>query len=182
MTRLLHILALALAAASLAAGEAPDARAGGDNVVVAVNTKDGRFLYRVSLRIQRSQSDVVDEANAAVAVASCDACKTVALAIQALLVLGDPSTVTPENVAFAYNLECSSCQTLASAYQYVLVTGGPVHLTADGNRAVAALRRELERLRQAGLNIFELQAQVDALAGQLRDVLLNELVAAGKPG
>jgi putative peptide zinc metalloprotease protein len=153
---------------------------GGDNVVVAVNTKDGTFVYRVSLRIQRSHGEVVDDANAAVAVASCNSCQTVAVAIQALLVLGDPSTMTPENLAFASNLECSFCQTLASAYQYVFTTGGPAHLTAEGNRAVAAMRHELHELRHDGLTIDELQARVDAIASSLREVLLTELVPAGK--
>jgi putative peptide zinc metalloprotease protein len=179
VNRTIRIFVLALVAALCACAGAAGAR-GGDNVVVAVNTKDGRFVYRVSLKIQRAPGDVVDEANAAVAVASCDACQTVAVAIQALLVLDDPSVVTPENLALAYNLECSFCQTLASAYQYVLFTDGRVHLTADGNRAVASIRHELHELRHAGLTILELQAQVDELATQLQEVLLAELVPAGR--
>jgi hypothetical protein len=173
------MLVLALVVAMSVFAGATAAR-GDDNVVVAVNTKDGKFVYRVSLRIQRSQGDVVDEANASIAVASCNSCQTVAVAIQALLVLGEPSTVTPENLAFAYNLDCSFCQTLASAYQYVLMTGRPVHLTAEGNRAVAAIRRELHELRHAGLTIDALQPRVDALAERLREVLLTELVPAGR--
>jgi putative peptide zinc metalloprotease protein len=183
MRNLTRIFALALTAVVLVlAGPAAARAEGADNVVVVVNTKDGRFLYRVSLKLQRAPGDVVDESNAAVAVASCDGCQTVAVALQALLVLGDPSTVTPDNLAFAFNLECSSCQTLATAYQYVLSIGGPVHLTAAGNRNVAAIRRELHALRHAGLTIVELQAQVDALANRLLDTLATEVVPAGKPG
>jgi hypothetical protein len=175
MTRTFRTLLLTLVVALCACAGATGAR-GGDNVVVAVNTKDGRFVYRVSLRIDRSPGDVVDDANAAVAVSSCETCQTVAIAIQALLVLDDPSVVTPENLAFAYNLECSFCQTLASAYQYVLFTGRGVHFTAEGNRAVAAIRHELHELRHAGLTIIELQARVEAVAVRLHDVLLTELV------
>jgi putative peptide zinc metalloprotease protein len=179
MNRTIQLVALALVAVVCACTGVTTARAA-ENVVVAVNTKDGRFVYRVKLHIDRVPGDVVDDANAAVAVASCSGCETVAIAIQALLVFDDPSTVTPENLALAYNLECSFCQTLASAYQYVVETGGPAHLTAEGNRTVAQLRHDLHEVRHAGLTIFEIQERVDAIAAQLQEVLLTELVPAGK--
>jgi hypothetical protein len=78
------------------------------------------------------------------------------------------------------NVDCSFCQTLASAYQFLLETGGPVHLTADGNRAVAQIRRELEAIRNEGLSIWEIQARVDELANELATILATELVAAGR--
>jgi putative peptide zinc metalloprotease protein len=175
------ILAAALAAFVAAIGAAP-ARGGGDTVVVALNAKDGSFLYRVKLDLRRVGGETVDESNAAVAVASCSSCETVAVSIQALLVFSDPQVVTPTNLAFAMNLECAFCNTLASAYQFYVQAGRPVHFTSDGNRRIAEIRRALHALRHAGLTIWEIQAEVDRLAHELQRVLEEELVAAGKPG
>jgi hypothetical protein len=180
MRKLVSALAAVTLAATLSVGAATARAAGGDTTLVAVNTKDGKFLYRVRLDLRRLNGDTVDTSNAAVAVASCDACETVAVSIQALLVFGEPSTVTPENLALAMNVECSFCQTLASAYQFLLETNGPVHLTADGNHEVARIRRELEGIRREGLSIWEIQARVDGLANELAAVLATELVAAGR--
>jgi hypothetical protein len=176
----LHALALA-AAALIAAGFAAPRAAGGDNVVVATSDRDGGTVFRVSLAVRRANGDVVDDANAAVAVGSdCSGCETVAVALEAVLVRGDPSVFTPANLAIAINVDCDDCATLASAYQWVLQTGGPVHFTADGNRRLARLRHELESLRHADLSVWDVQAAVQALADELADVLSNDLVAAGR--
>jgi len=176
-TTIAGLLAAAVLAASIAIAAPPRADAsGGDDVVAAVNTKDGRFLYRVRLSIKRVTGDVVDNANVAAAAASCDSCETVAVSIQGLLLFSDPSVFTPTNFALAANVGCSFCDTLASAYQFAIQAGRPVHLTADGNRDVAQIRHQLEAIRHEGLTIFEIQAQVDALAQQLLGVLLTEVV------
>ena len=172
---LIAVVAFTVAIAIALAGPAP-ARAGdGDNVVVAVNTKDGRFLYRVKLVIRRTTGDVVDEANAAVAVASCTSCQTVAVAVEGLLVFSDPSIFAPTNLAIAMNLECSFCATLASAYQFAVQVGEPAHLSGAGHREIAEIRRELESVRREGLMIWEIQARVDELAQRLLHVLLTEV-------
>jgi putative peptide zinc metalloprotease protein len=171
---LLAVAAAAVALGSVLAGPVP-ARAGGDNVVVAVNTKDGRFLYRVRLVIKPTNHDVVDDANAAVAVASCTDCQTVAVAIEGLLLFSDPSTFTPTNLALAMNVDCSFCATLASAYQFAVQVGEPAHLSGAGRREVAEIRADLESIRREGLDLWDLQARVDELAQRLLRVLLTEL-------
>jgi putative peptide zinc metalloprotease protein len=172
-------LILIAAVIALSAGAPPPAGAGaGDNVVVAVNTRDDSYVYRVSLAIRRVNGQVVDATNAAVAVASCDSCQTVAISLEALLVFSDPRVFTPTNLAMAMNISCSFCQTMASAYQWAVVTGTPVHLTADGNREVAQIRRELEALRHVEISIWDLQEYVATLAARLQTVLATELVAA----
>jgi len=85
----------------------------------------------------------------------------------------------PVNLAIAMNVDCDFCQTLATAYQTVLETGGPVHLTPEGNQRIAEIRQQLEALRNSGLSIDQIQAQVDQLNFELRQVLLTQLVAAG---
>ena len=121
LTMIASLIVAAVLAALVAVATPPRAHAsGGDDVVVSVNTKDGRFLYRVRLSIRRVNGDVVDNANAAVAVASCEACETVAVSIQGLLLFTNPSVFTPTNLALAANIGCSFCDTLASAYQFAI--------------------------------------------------------------
>ena len=186
MTRT-RLLAATLAATLLWVGvpttaSAEEAAAGADNAAVAVNTKDGSDVFRLAFHVNRVMSDVVDSGNAAVAFASCTDCQTVAIAIQVVLIMSDPAVVTPENLALAVNLECSACDTLASAYQLVLTTGGPVRFTPEGYRRLAEIRRQLLALRHSGLSAAELQARVKELTDQLRQVVLTEMVPAGRAG
>jgi putative peptide zinc metalloprotease protein len=143
---------------------------------VAVNTTDGTSIFQLAFEVRRAVQSVVEPLNAAVAVSSCTECQTVAISIQIVLVMSDPSTFAPVNVALAYNENCTSCQTLASAYQFVVGAGSPVRLTREGRKQIAQIRRALEALRKQKLTIFEIQARVDALMQKLRDVLAKELV------
>jgi putative peptide zinc metalloprotease protein len=177
MRRSLLVLALLAALSSVVAVSPPPAEAG-DNAAVAINLRDGSSTFRLAFKITRVNRDVVDSSNAAVAAASCTDCQTVAVALQAVLIFSDASVITPTNFAFAYNLDCERCYTLATAYQFVSTTG-VVRFTADGNRRIAEIRRQLEALRSADLSIEEIQASVDALAGQLLDVMRSEIVSPG---
>ena len=185
MRRLTFLFLSVLLAAGLAIANPDAARAqGGDNTAIAINTKDGSALFKFAFSIRRVGGEIVDNTNAAVAFASCDSCQTVAIAIQVVLVTGNPDVATPTNLALAYNLECTLCETLASAYQFVFSTGGQVHFTAEGNQALAQLRREFHDLRKEAerLTVVELQQRVAALVDRLRDVLRTELVPAGRSG
>ena len=151
-----------------------------DNAAVAVNTKDGSSIFRFAFNIHHSMGDVVDNANAAVAYASCEDCTTIAVAIQIILVMGDPEIVTPTNLALAMNYECTLCYTMASAYQFVITTDGPVHFTAEGNQTIAELRKQLLDLLNSGASIEEIATQLDAIVDQLAEVLATQMVPAGE--
>ena len=181
MKRLL-ILLLALVTAIGLAGFRPDAAHAQDTAAVAVNTKDGSSIFKLAFAIKRAAGDVVDNGNAAVAISSCNECRTVAIAIQIVLVTGDPEVVTPQNIALAFNVECTSCETFASAFQFVLGTDGNVHFTPEGRHEIQDIRRELKDITRAGLPLAELDARLDALMQRLAVVLRNELVASGKSG
>jgi putative peptide zinc metalloprotease protein len=177
-------LLLLLVAALLGLGPAvPAATAqdGGDNTAVAINTKDGSSLFRFAFKIRVVAGDVVDQTNAAVAYASCEMCRTVAIAVQIVLVMGTPSVVTPTNLALALNENCTLCETLASAYQFVLGEGYPVRFTAQGRRQLAKIRKALRRLGKSDLTIVEIQARVDELMNSVREILATELVPV-RPG
>jgi putative peptide zinc metalloprotease protein len=160
---------------------AGESSAGGDTAAVAINTKDGFDVFRLAFAVKRSMGDVVDTTNAAVAFASCTDCQTVAVSIQVVLMMNDPSVVTPTNLAIAINQECTLCETLASAYQVILTTDGPVHLTPEGSRELAAIRQELLEIRHAGLSIEHIVARLDELMDRFLRVLSDEIVEAGRP-
>ena len=176
---LVFLTAIALATGLSAARPAFAHAEGGDNTAVAIKTKDGSDLFRLSFAIRRVMGDVVETTNAAVAYASCTDCTTTAIAIEIVLIQSDASTITPTNMAIAINELCTLCTTVAQAYQFVLTTGGNVYFDAEGNRILAEIRRRLEQLRNAQLTVADLQAELAAIKAQILDVLQNHLVAAG---
>jgi putative peptide zinc metalloprotease protein len=178
---LLTILLAVLLGVGFATGSPASAQGGGDNTAIAINTKDGATVFKVAFAIRHVMNGVVDQGNAAVAVASCTECTTVAIAIEIVLVESNPTVVTPTNLAFAYNDQCSLCLTVADAYQFVLGTGGPVHFDAEGNQTLADIRHELEQLKHENLTLAELQARLESMIARIRDVLANHLVVNGPP-
>ena len=173
--RLLTLVLASVCAFGLATG-APTAAYAGDNAAISVNTKDGTTVFRVAFAIRHVMGDVVDQTNGAVAYASCTDCAAVAVAFEIVLVEGDPSTVTPTNVAIAINENCDTCVAVAEAYQFVLGTGGLVHFDAEGNRTLADIRSQLRSLRKEDLTLDQLQATLDDIAARIADVLTNHLV------
>ncbi len=153
-----------------------------DTSAVAVNLKDGRSVFRLAFHVKRTVDTVVDHSNAAVAFASCDSCRTVAISIQVVLAMAETDAVTTENLALAYNFQCSECETLAAAYQFVFATGERLRFTPEGSRRVADIRRRLQQLRQIQLTLHDLALHVDALADELWVVLQEELVARAPAG
>jgi putative peptide zinc metalloprotease protein len=152
--------------------------AGGDTAAIAINTRDDSSVFKLAFQIKRTMQSVVDNTNAAVAISSCEACTTVAISVQVVLVMNDAQVVSPTNLAIAYNIGCSFCETVASAFQYVLGTGGPVHFTPEGNQRLARIRQALRDLGKQDLTPEELQARLDQLMTELQDVLATELQRA----
>jgi putative peptide zinc metalloprotease protein len=92
-----------------------------DSQALAVNTTDGGVEYDVAYSLVTVQNgDEVDETNSAYALASCNACTTVAVSFQLVLVVGRSDTVMPINVAEALNVNCPQCLTVAIAKQIVV--------------------------------------------------------------
>jgi hypothetical protein len=152
-----------------------------DNVAAAVNTTDGKTVYAISLKIVQTDADTIDATNAAVAVSSCADCQTVAIALEAVLVIGEPTTYEPTNIALAINSGCTNCQTLATAYQQIVQNDTRVRITGAGRQEIAAVRAGLQQLRTSGLDILAVQAKVDEYAARLLSVLRNEVVPIGRP-
>ena len=181
LTLLVLTVALALATSAPALAESGTGTAA-DNEAVAVNGEDGESLFRVAFSIRRVNGDVVDDSNLAYAYASCDACRTLAAAIQVVLVMSAPNVVVPLNEAVAVNYRCTDCETAALAYQHVLSSGGPVRFTSTGNARIAEIRREFRALERSDLPLVDAVARAETLAAELDEVLAAEVVPAGSAG
>jgi hypothetical protein len=159
---------------------APIVAHAGDNTAVAINTTDGRTIWRIDFKISRTMSSVVTTGNAAVAISSCTDCQSYAIAVQAVLMMNDPSVVAPVNLALAENINCTDCIAFADAVQTNLTTDGPVHFTAEGNKQLVGIRHDLRDLAdQQWTSLDALRDAVHAIALRLNNVIATELVPAG---
>jgi putative peptide zinc metalloprotease protein len=151
-----------------------------DNGAVAFNTKDGSSLFRLAFEVRRVVDTTVDSMNYAVAVSSCSDCRTVAIAFQIIVVDSSPDTFVPENAAVAVNYQCQSCETMAQAYQFVVGgTGDPLRFTGQGQKRLNEIRRRLRALDDPSLTFAAIQAELDAIAAEVADILSTELVVRG---
>jgi len=175
-----RLLLTALLALGFGLGQPALAQAGGgDNSAVAVNQKDGSSLFKFAFAIHKAAQDVVDDKNSAVAYASCTTCQTVAIAIEIVLVTGQPNVFTPQNVALAVNENCNFCDTFASAYQFVVQSGGPVHFTHDGHKQLEDIRKEIAKWGKDGLTPAQMRDQLPALIDQVQQILSTQIVSRG---
>lgn len=187
MRRLVVLVALALASAVPSAATATTTATGGgaNNVVIVKATADGATQARSHVQVAPVPGDTVASANIADAQATaCTACRASAVAVQVLLVTGDPSVFTPANAATAVNAGCNGCGTFAYAWQYVLQTSGPVFLSPTGRLEVHALEQQIDDAVAASdptsLDAdLQLTSQLDTLTAQLKSVVDSEVQAAG---
>jgi putative peptide zinc metalloprotease protein len=186
--RLLGAIAVTLAlcvgfvGASASPASADEDRSGKDNAAIAINDKDGSALFKFALNITRVTGSVADPQNVAIAYATCTQCKTVAIAIQIVLIEGSPNVFTPTNVAIAVNEGCSYCDTLASAYQFVFQSSGRMELTTEGRKQLRDVLKAIRELENSGLPAPELQAKVDLYAHQIFDIFKTHLVLVKEDG
>jgi hypothetical protein len=178
--RRLVLLALALAAFLPAGLAHADAGCQGDNCAIAINQTDNSSLFDFAFAVKHVLGDVVDQGNGAVAFSQCTSCQTTAIAIEIVLVEGDPTTIAPQNVAVASNADCNLCDTFASAYQFVITTGGPVRFTGEGKRELHEIRKEIESWSSQGLSNDEIRAKLPELIARIKNVLATQLVRVGR--
>jgi hypothetical protein len=178
----------ALAVASVAPVASAATAGGANNVVIVKSTADGASQARSHVQVAPVPGDTVASANIADAQAtSCTACRASAVAIQVLLVTGDPSVFTPANAAIAVNAGCNGCGTFAYAWQYVLQTSGPVFLSPTGRLEVLQLQQQIDDAVAASDptsldDDLRLTTELDALTAQLKSVVDSQVQAAGAEG
>lgn len=183
MRRIAIFSIIALMGFPLPMGMADVAAAQDDNAAVAVNTRDGSTVFRLAFSVRQVMDGTVDQTNAAVAYASCSSCETVAIAIQVVLVYGGADVVEPTNLALAVNDSCDTCLTAAMATQLVFGAGQDQPLTGPFWGEIGRLRARFQQLRTTEFASLEaLQAEVDAITGELERLLREQMTGADDEG
>ena len=141
-----------------------------DNQAIAVNTQDGGVVYDVAFALVWAEGEV-NSTNSAYALASCADCKTVAVAFQVVIVVGQSKAIAPENLAAAINYNCASCVTLALAQQLVVTVDRP--LTDEARAQVEALWSEIAAFGESldGLAFADIRARLTSFEQQLLDII-----------
>jgi putative peptide zinc metalloprotease protein len=93
----------------------------GDSQALAKGTTSGGVAYDVAYSLVTvTDGKDVRNTNAAYALASCNACTTVAVSFQVVLIVGQSKLIAPVNIAEALNNNCPACLTTAIADQIVV--------------------------------------------------------------
>jgi hypothetical protein len=172
-------VALGLMVPGHVAGGDETGSGGAKQAVIARNETDGAHHSRSGVMVVSAAGDSIQPENLAHAQSSCSNCRTVAVALQAVIITGSPSLAAPKNAAVAVNAGCTSCRTAAWAYQYVVTASGPVHISPEGQLEISRIRREAAALAASGLSFPELEAHLVHLKGQLSSVVDHEVVRSG---
>jgi putative peptide zinc metalloprotease protein len=120
----------------------PAAPGPGGTQALAVGTKSGGVTYDVAYTLVTVRDGApVNQTNSAYALANCQACTTVAVSFQVVLIVGQSNLIAPINAAGALNYNCPACTTTAIADQIV------VTLKSQPSPALLAqLETELKKL------------------------------------
>jgi hypothetical protein len=160
---------------------APAAAGGPDNVVTASPTADGQGLYSRHIKVNAVSADTIDSANQATAKPhDCTGCQGFAVAFQAVIANGHPSTVAPSNLADAENTSCTSCVAFAFAYQYVVTTDQPSRLSDDGRAKVRAIRAQVDDAVRSATSLPDLDSRLKDLGEQFKAAVRDDLETHGK--
>lgn len=146
--------------------------AGAKNIVQVTNTQDGTL--RMDGRVQLTQigAPSASPINIADALSACSShCQTLAVALQINL-LPEATSLAPANVAAATNAGCSGCETVALAYQYNIGAAEPGAVLGRAEQLAAAMRIELNQLRQSSSSLAQAEAGVAAVIAQFQDLAI----------
>jgi hypothetical protein len=158
----------------LAQDDQPDT--GPDNVVKVDNSTDSTMQAKGKLKVGTTWTDDVESSNIAFATAhDCTGCEARAAALQAVIVVGSPSTFSPGNAAVAVNANCHYCGSFAYAYQYVVQTDRRVEFSNAAQEQIAALKREARQDVQADLPYAQIDANLADVAQRFRAVIDREV-------
>jgi hypothetical protein len=176
LTALVATLVLATGGFLAAGADAEDSGTGPDQVIWAQTTGTNASDLLSGVQVGSYKGDNLQSANVARADSTdCTDCRTVAVAVQAVLVKGSPHTAEPKNVAIAINQGCLNCTTYAFAYQYVVATEDRVVLTWRGRNRVAFLRDQIATVAHSDLSPDDLNARLGELAADFRAAIDADL-------
>ena len=180
--KLITALVLATVAHVPAATQADEAAGTGpDNVVWVKTTGANARDEQSNLQAGLYDGDDLRSANVARAESTdCTDCRTVAVAVQAVVSTSNPSTVAPTNAAIALNQNCTRCTTYAYAYQYVVATDKPLRLNRSIRRKLGGIRHDIDDVAHSGLTPEEMDPRLDALTDRFKRTIDDYLRKAGE--
>jgi len=149
------------------------------NVVVVVNQRDDSSQVRESAAIAEDPGPTVTNQNVAEARASCTDCRTVAVAIQVILIEGDVSDFEPSNAAVAMNAQCWQCAPFASARQVVVDVGRQVRLSSEARSEASAIDDDIAGVTNSGDGFADMAARLDQLTVDLVSVIDHDIERQG---
>jgi putative peptide zinc metalloprotease protein len=165
--------------APLAHADDDDGFGGYNNVVNVVNREDGATRTRSRIAVPRVPGETVDNQNVAFAYASCTDCRTVAVAVQVVVVEGPVSTFAPGNGAAAVNENCLRCATFAYARQEVLTPGTRVRISSIAQNRIQQLQWRIDSVADSDEAFDQMTADLDSLTEELVAVVQGEIDRAG---
>ncbi|HEX3807919.1 MAG TPA: hypothetical protein VHV52_14180 [Gaiellaceae bacterium] len=148
----------------------------GDSQALAVGTKDGGVTYDVAYSLVTVRNGApVTNTNSAFALASCNACTTVAVSFQIVLIIGESKDIAPINAAVAGNANCPACMTTAIAEQIVVTL-----VREPSQQLVNELEAQLKQLNAlSALGANGTPAAVAADVADVQQQVVSELNSSG---
>jgi putative peptide zinc metalloprotease protein len=157
----------------------PESKSGLTNSVSVHNTMNGATRTKAKARVAEAHGPTVAPQNAATAYASCTDCRTVAVAIQVVVVTGSVSDYRPANSAVAVNYKCLRCDTFAYANQVLLNPTNDVELSDTARERIAELQDQIAAVAASTESFPQMSDDLDSLTRQLVDVVQNDITRAG---
>jgi putative peptide zinc metalloprotease protein len=154
----------------------PDKPRANDSQALAVNHQDGGIKYSVAYSLVTvTGGKPVDSRNTAYAFANCNACTTVAVSFQLVLIVGQSDTIAPLNFAGALNVNCPSCITTAIADQIVLSIK-----SVPSDELLQRLTEELKKLDAiSALGAAGTPAEVAKQVADVQNAIQKDLADSG---
>ncbi|MGH9126990.1 MAG: hypothetical protein ACRDZ8_20035 [Acidimicrobiales bacterium] len=138
------------------------------NIVQVSNSDPGVPVVRTASAVANNEGGNVTDTNLAFARSfSCTGCRTVAVAVQVVVVDGTPSNYQPQNAAIAVNDNCQSCQTLAYAHQYVIQTSDETNFgEIVGSSQLWNIQSQISQVANSGEDFVTMSSQLDQLSSE----------------
>ena len=151
----------------------------GNNIVQVQNTKDNSTRAFSLAAVTGNPGSTVGNQNTAYATASGTGNRTVATAIQVLIVEGNPTNYQPQNLALAINDHCTSCQTFAYANQVVLQPHHHISLSEDAQNQLNRLNYQAFQTSWSSEPFPQMSADLDNITHQMVAIVQGEIQKSG---
>jgi hypothetical protein len=153
-----------------------------NNVAAVFNDTDNAFLTDGSITVDYEKHRTVDNINVAYAQSQCTACSSMAVAFELVLYDDRANNVSPENGAFAVNINCTNCFTYARAVQYALPVEHPKEVAEKVEWRVEHLNDELQQtlfdVSHGSIDTTTADQQIEGLVTDF--TAIRDAIAAGQ--